>query len=87
MGFEDSLFSLLLVTQVAWQDFGKQIRKKQNSLKKTEGKTKGPLEVVKVFVSLRSAQIRKWAGLIFETPSYNESTSHDRRKRTYEVSF
>ncbi len=71
MGFEDSLFSLPLVTQVAWQDFGKQIRKKQKTHKKTEGKTKGPLEVVKAFVSLRSAQIWKWAGLIFETPPHN----------------
>lgn len=55
--------------------------------KKTEGKTKGPLEVVKVIVSLRSAQTWKWAGLIFETPPRNESTSHDRCKSAYEVSF
>lgn len=87
MGFEDSLFSLPLVTQVAWQDFGKQIRKKQNTHKKTEGKRKGPLEVVNVAVSLRSVPIWKWAELMLETPPHNESTSHDRCKSTYEVSF
>lgn len=49
MVFEDSLFSLPLVTQEAWQDFGKRSRKKQ--IKKNiqkDKKTKGPLEVIKV---------------------------------------
>lgn len=42
MGFEDSLFSLPLVTQVAWQDFGKAKQKQKN----TRGETKSPLEAV-----------------------------------------